>query len=191
MALPAMITGFGEQSANYGAVVGQSLQQLGQQVGQQLAMREYQKQAQAVLPALQQTYTSAMDKIQAGEVTEGYRDIINAQLQFGTSQNPFIADYNRRLENLTTQVANNYMKTKLYEMQYGRTGTGEAAGLPATGMPAVTDQERARQILLGGGSAPTTDTGFSPNVGTEDLVAVDVTEEEMPTGGGISWLLLM
>ena len=52
MALPAMISEMGQQQANYGAAVGQSLIALGQQVGQQLATREYQRQAQAALPAL-------------------------------------------------------------------------------------------------------------------------------------------
>jgi hypothetical protein len=59
MALPAMISDYSKQQLNYGVAVGQSLMQLGQQVGQQLAMREYQKQATAALPAMQA-------KLQAG-----------------------------------------------------------------------------------------------------------------------------
>lgn len=154
-----MITGFGEQSANYGAVVGQSLQQLGQQVGQQLAMREYQKQAQAVLPALQQTYTTAMDKIQSGNVTEGYRDILNAQLQFGSTQNPFIANMNQMAGSIAEKAASDFLKMKQYEIQYGRTGTGGGA---ATGMPGISGAEEAMSILRGGQPAVTAQPAGQP-----------------------------
>lgn len=142
-----MITGFGEQSANYGAAVGQSLAQLGQQVGQQLAMREYQKQAQAALPALQQTYTSAMDKIQAGQVTEGYRDILNAQLQFGASQNPFIARMNDMAGGIAEQAANNYLKMKQYEIQYGPRPSTTTPGLPVMSGADVVRQRAGRGVV--------------------------------------------
>ena len=80
-----------QQSKNW-SVLSDNLGKLGQQVGQQLAMREYQKQAAEALPAMQAAYKSAMDDVAAGEVATGYQKFIDAQLQFGTSQNPFIAD---------------------------------------------------------------------------------------------------
>lgn len=177
MALPAMISEMGQQSANYGAAVGQSLIALGQQVGQQLATREYQRQAQAALPALQQTYSSALDKIEAGDVSAGYRDLMNAQLQFGATQNPFLTTINDRASKLAEDAANNVMKTRLYEMQYGGRGgggggtttgrgtsllemfsggTGGGVDANVGGMADFIDQEAADQLPQGEASAGTT-----------------------------------
>lgn len=124
-----IMAGTGQQ-ARQTNVLADNLSTLGQQIGQQMALREYQKQAQAALPALQQSYTSAMDKIEAGNLSEGYRDILNAQLQFGTTQNPFIARMNEMAGGIAEQAASNYMKEKLYGMQYGPKGTSQQ-GIPA------------------------------------------------------------
>ncbi len=175
MAIPAMISEFSQQQLNYGAAVGQSLIALGQQVGQQLATREYQRQAQVALPALQQTYSSALDKIESGDVSAGYRDLMNAQLQFGATQNPFLTTINDRASKLAEDAANNVMKTRLYDMQYGgRGGGGTPAGKGTSllkmfsggtggrvdanvgGMADFIDQEAADQLPKEGASAGTT-----------------------------------
>jgi hypothetical protein len=126
MALPAMITGFGEQSANYGAAVGQSLAQLGQQVGQQLAMREYQRQASAALPAMQQAYKSAFDKMGQGQYADGYMELLNTNLQYGATTNPFIAQFAEQ----ANQTAKQMESAMWRQAQYGE--RGGAAGSTAT-----------------------------------------------------------
>ena len=93
MAIPAMISEMGRQQVNYGAAVGQSLAQLGQQVGQQLAMKEYQRQATAALPAMQASYKQAFDKIGKGDYAGGYMQMMDTNLQSGALQNPFLAKY--------------------------------------------------------------------------------------------------
>ena len=93
MAIPAMITQMGQQQLNYGMSVGQSLQRLGQQVGQQLAQKEYQRQAAEALPAMQESYKQAFDKIQRGNISEGYMDVLNTGMQFGSNQNPFLMGF--------------------------------------------------------------------------------------------------
>jgi hypothetical protein len=93
MAIPAMITQMGQQQLNYGMSVGQSLQQLGQRVGQQLAQKEYQRQAAEALPAMQESYRQAFDKIQRGNISEGYMDVLNTGMQFGSNQNPFLMGF--------------------------------------------------------------------------------------------------
>ena len=130
MALPAMITGFGEQSANYGAAVGQSLAQLGQQVGQQLAMREYQRQASAALPAMQSAYKSAFDKMGQGQYADGYMELLNTNLQYGATTNPFIAQFAEQANQTAKQ-----MESALWrQAQYGgRGGAAGGAGMPAMG----------------------------------------------------------
>lgn len=93
MAIPAIIQGIGERQANYGASIGQSLAKLGQQVGQQLAQREYQRQAAEALPAMQESYSRAFDKIQQNDISGGYMDVLNTSMQFGATQNPFLMGY--------------------------------------------------------------------------------------------------
>lgn len=183
MAIPAMISEMGQQQLNYGAAVGQSLIALGQQVGQQLATREYQRQAQAALPALQQTYSSALDKIQAGDVSAGYRDLMNAQLQFGATQNPFLTTINDRASKLAEDAANNVMKTRLYEMQYGGRGGGGGGGgtgvttTGATQLPAMTAKGAAAQAMgmNDGGQPP---TGVNLNEPPQDIVNTGLSPDE-------------
>jgi hypothetical protein len=106
MTLPAMITEFGTQQANYGAAVGESLVKLGQQVGQQLAMREYQKQAATALPALQESYKNAFGKISRGEVADGYADILSASMNPAVVSNPFLQTVAKQAEELARNAGN-------------------------------------------------------------------------------------
>lgn len=164
MALPAMITGFGEQSANYGAAVGQSLAQLGQQVGQQLAMREYQRQAAAALPAMQSSFQSALSKIQSGDVSDAYIDLLNTQMQFGSTTNPFIQSAMANFSDLALK-AGEMKKSELFrQAQYGG-GTG---GGPRTipGMRVPTAQELA-------------DPNYTP-----DTTSFGFTSSDVVRGGG-------
>lgn len=132
MAIPAMITEMGKQQASYGAAVGQSLIKLGQEVGQQLAMREYQKQAAAELPFIQESMKTAFGKIQGGDVAGGYMDAI-AALPFG-SQNPIVQ-----------AAANNYFK-----------GISQAADLQQSSMWA----DLQRQRMGGGGTGGETEVVY-------------------------------
>jgi len=111
----------GTQQTN---ILARNLSVLGQQVGQQLAMREYQKQAAEALPAMQAAYKSAMDDVAAGEVAAGYQKFIDAQLQFGTSQNPFIADAANNVGGGFTNFVKVLESQKQRQSQYG-------GGLPA------------------------------------------------------------
>jgi len=111
----------GTQQTN---ILARNLSVLGQQVGQQLAMREYQKQAAEALPAMQAAYKSAMDDVAAGEVATGYQKFIDAQLQFGTSQNPFIADAANNVGGGFTNFVKVLESQKQRQSQYG-------GGLPA------------------------------------------------------------
>lgn len=130
MAIPAMITSFGTQQANYGAAVGQSLAQLGQRIGERLAMQQYQKDAAAALPAMQAAYKSAFDKMGQGQYADGYMELLNTNLQFGATQNPFIAQFAEQANQTAKQ-----MESALWrQAQYGeRTGGTETT----SGMPGV------------------------------------------------------
>ncbi len=91
-------------------------------------MREYQKQAAEALPAMQAAYKSAMDDVAAGEVATGYQKFIDAQLQFGTSQNPFIADAANNVGGGFTNFVKVLESQKQRQAQYGG-GVGGPSGL--------------------------------------------------------------
>jgi len=97
MALPAMITQMGQQQFNYGASVADSLRKLGDEVGKTLVMQQFQKEAAAELPFMQQAMQSAMGKIGQGDVAGGYMDAMMALPL--ASQNPIVQ-----------AAANNYFK---------------------------------------------------------------------------------
>jgi hypothetical protein len=159
MALPAMITDFGAQQANYGAAVGQSLAQLGQQVGQQLAMREYQKQAAAALPAMQASYKSAFDKMGQGKYADGYMELLNTNLQFGATTNPFIAQFAEQANQTAKQ-----MESALWrEAQYNRT-------TPRGPIPAMGPSGAATAMgrLYGNAPMETTETVTTDTVTTSN-----------------------
>ena len=106
------------------AWVGESLAKLGQNVGAALAQKEAQSQAQAVLPVLQATYKSAFDKIGQGNLSEGYGELMNAQLQFGASNNPFIQNMNQQMAAMSKQFADDYLRKSQIEAYKDRyTGT--------------------------------------------------------------------
>ena len=143
MALPAMISEFGQQTANYGMSVGQSLQQLGQQVGQQLAMREYQKQAASALPAMQQQYDSAFNKIKQGDTAGGYMDVLKTNMAFGATQNPFLLPYINQASQFAEDAAKNVLSQGWQTIQAGRGagggGGGMGGGAYGAGMPGFDD----------------------------------------------------
>jgi hypothetical protein len=144
MALPAMISEFGQQTANYGMSVGQSLQQLGQQVGQQLAMREYQKQAASALPAMQQQYDAAFNKIKQGDTTGGYMDVLKTNMAFGATQNPFLLPYINQASQFAEDAAKNVLSQGWQTIQAGRAAGG---GMPATA--GMSGAQLAEQAALG------------------------------------------
>lgn len=146
MALPAMITGFGEQSANYGAVVGQSLQQLGQQVGQQLAMREYQKQAQAQLPFIQQTMQDALTDAGSGRSAEAFSRLLPLVSNPQYTQNPYILPALETGMKLTEFTAQDAFKRFQTRQQYG-VGGGD---VNENVLPVMSGAEEAMTILRGG-----------------------------------------
>ena len=127
-----IMLGTQQQSKNW-SVLSDSIGQLGQQIGQSLANKEYQNQVQAVLPMMQATYRNAFDKIGQGNLSEGYSDLMDAQLQYGSSTNPFIQNMNKQMAEMSKQYANDYLaqeRLRVTEAMYGqRYGNNR---LPAT-----------------------------------------------------------
>jgi len=119
MSIAEMIMQGGNQQSKGWSVLSENLGRLGQEVGNQLAMREYQKQAAEALPAMQAAYKSAMDDVAAGEVATGYQKFMEAQFQFGASQNPLIALQAQNAGNIFQNAATMYEKQQQRQAQYG------------------------------------------------------------------------
>jgi hypothetical protein len=151
MSIAEMIMQGGNQQSKSWSVLSENLGRLGQQVGQQLAMREYQKQAAEALPAMQAAYKSAMDDVAAGEVTQGYKKFMDAQFQFGASQNPFISQANEAAGTIFQNATTMYEKQKQRQAQYGGGSGGVGGGPRMPQGPAAFFKQ----------SPPTTETNYS------------------------------
>ena len=127
MSIAELIMQGTKRSSESTAWVGESLAKLGQNVGAALAQKEAQSQAQAVLPVLQATYKSAFDKIGQGNLSEGYGDLMNAQLQFGASNNPFIQNMNQQMAAMSKQFADDYLR-KSQISAYQSRSSGRSGG---------------------------------------------------------------
>jgi len=142
MSIAELIMQGTNRSSESTAWVGDSLAKLGQNVGAALAQKEAQTQAQAVLPVLQATYKSAFDKIGQGNLSEGYGDLMNAQLQFGASSNPFIQNMNQQMASMSKQFADDYLRKSQIEAYKGRYSGGTGQGM-------VSGAEGAEQAVMG------------------------------------------
>lgn len=138
MAIPAMISDFSKQQLNYGVAAGQSLIQLGQQVGQQLAQKEYQRQASAALPAMQESYRNAFAKIGQGNINEGYMDVLAIGMQYG--QNPLLSGYVEQANKFAKDAGSAFISQGWQDIQRGAKGGG-AMGGGFPGMDGFDDAE--------------------------------------------------
>lgn len=133
MALPAMIQGYAEDQSKRFSALSQSLAQLGQQVGQQLANREYQRQAQAELPYMQEAMNRAIDRVQANDIAQGYREMMTAIPW--NSTNPYLQQTAQGMMGAFERAAEFQQKSswqKLQqEMMNKKYGGGEDVTYPA------------------------------------------------------------
>jgi len=141
MALPAMISDYSKQQSERFSNLGQSLAQLGQQVGQQLAMREYQRQATAVLPAMQANYRQAFESINRGDYADGYMKMMETNLQFGADQNPFLANAAKQATEMLALAGKQQQSEAWRRLQAGG-GGGSGGG--------ISGAEEAKIMTTGG-----------------------------------------
>lgn len=135
---------YGIPAMDYSALT-KSLSDLGQQVGQALAAKEYQKQAQAALPAFQE----AMKSFESGDSSGGYSAIVSLAAQ--NQSNPYVQNLanlammggkaidDNRYNTLRAAAAGARIPTGpsgSERLRAGQGGTG-AGGTTAGGMPAM------------------------------------------------------
>ena len=170
----------GTQQTN---VLAQNLSALGQQVGRQLAINQYQKDAAAVLPAMRESYKSAFNKMGQGKYADGYMELLDTNLQFGATTNPFIAQFADR----AIQTAADLERTLYREAQYG--GRGGGGGGTGAGIPAVRQPQGPKAFFNNGNVPQEYDGGEMPvdeSVGGEGVGDMMAQDNGTSFGGGIT-----
>jgi hypothetical protein len=116
------------------AWVGDSLAKLGQNVGQALAQREQQKQAQEILPFLQQSMQESMTLAGKGKTGEAYAKLMPFLTDPSVARNPFMMPALEAGIKMNQIAADDFLRQSqidAYKDRYsGGTGGGNG-GLPA------------------------------------------------------------
>jgi hypothetical protein len=174
MSIAELIMTGTKRSSESTAWVGDSLAKIGQNVGAALAQKEQQKQAQEMLPFLQQSMQESMQLAQTGDTAAAYSNMMgvlasNPNLMQNQAALPFIKIALQGLD----ESAKTYKQTQDYNQRQayydkvtaGKTGGGGGGGLPA-----------GPQAFFGTNPADT-----EPLPTQEDYVE---TVDEMPQGAG-------
>jgi hypothetical protein len=111
------------------AWVGDSLAKLGQNVGQALAQREQQKQAQEMLPFLQQSMQESMTLAGQGKTGEAYAKLMPFLTDPSVARNPFMMPALEAGIKMNQIAADDFLKksqTEAYNARYAaKTGGGD------------------------------------------------------------------
>lgn len=135
-----LISQYTTQQSARSAALTDKLTNLGQMVSRSMEQKAEQEQAMSILPALQERYKSAMGKIQAGKVSDGYIDAMSAQLEFGSIPNPLIQFANKQFLAATEMAGQARQSEAWRELQTLR-AAGGAGGAGGTTLPAMLDDE--------------------------------------------------
>ena len=174
-----------QQSQNW-SVLANSLGSLGQQVGQQLAMREYQKQAQAQLPFIQQTMQDALADAGSGKSAEAFARLLPLVTNPQYTQNPFILPALKSGMEFTEFAAQDAFKRFQTRQQYG----GDGVDVNENVLPIMSGAEEAMARMRGEQpnvvtTPPTTATGKPPGQPKAIMQPPGtIVEPELPMGEG-------
>ena len=101
------------------AWVGDSLAKLGQNVGAALAQKEQQKQAQEMLPFLQQSMQESMTLAGQGKSGEAYAKLIPLLTDPSTANNPYVLPAIGAATKFIDEESNNFLKKEQLRIQEG------------------------------------------------------------------------
>jgi hypothetical protein len=178
-----IMLGSQQQSKNW-SVLSDSIGKLGQQIGQSLAAREYQKQAQAVLPLFQQSMQEAMVLANNGDSGLAYSKLMPFITDPSTANNPYtfpaIKESLNLIEKTAAQSARN-IRAETYRNRYSGGGlpgmqpSGAETAMGALGLTPTQPQPEAimrpegtpvDESLPAGGSSP---SAVSLTEGAQDI----------------------
>jgi hypothetical protein len=154
MSIAELIMQGTKRSSESTAWVGESLAKLGQQVGASLAEREQQKQAQEMLPFLQQSMQESMQLAGQGQTGEAYAKLMPFITNPSVINNPNLMPAVDAALKLNQLATNDYLKKEqlrvredMYNARYGGGG----------GEPQQSGAEQAYNFMTG--NAGTTPVG--------------------------------
>ena len=151
MSIAELIMQGTNRSSESTAWVGDSLAKLGQNVGAALAQREQQKQAQEMLPFLQQSMQESMTLAQTGDTAAAYSNMMGV---FASNpnlmQNPSVLPFLQMGLKGINESAERYKQTQDYNQRqayYDKVTANKAGGNDDRQI--YTPEERAKMTLLG------------------------------------------
>jgi len=145
MSIAEMIMQGGNQQSKNWSVLSENLGKLGQQVGQQLAMREYQKQAAAELPVIQQQMQAALSDAGAGKSADAYSKLVPLISNPAYTQNPYLLPALEAGMKMTQNTAEDARLRFSYGLREGAAG-----GLPAVDASAYGFRGTEENLAEGG-----------------------------------------
>ena len=161
-----------QQQEKSWSVLSENLGRLGQQVGQQLAMREYQKQAAAELPVIQQQMQTALRDAGEGRSADAYSKLVPLISNPAYTQNPYLLPALEAGMKMTQSTAEDARLRFSYGLREGAAG----------GLPAVDASAYGFRNTAGNDSEPIVVT--NPNQNQSGMDAI-MNPEGTPIEGGL------
>jgi len=125
MSIAELIMQGTEQNSKSTAWVSDSLQKIGQNVSAALKEREQQKQAQAMMPFLQQSMQESMELAGKGQSGDAYAKMIPLLTDPSTANNPYIMRVIPALQNGIEAAASDYQQNRRLDIAASRvSGSG-------------------------------------------------------------------
>ena len=174
MSIAELIMQGTNRASNSTAWVGDSLAKLGQNVGAALAQREQQKQAQEMLPFLQQSMQESMALAGQGQSGEAYAKLMPFITDPAAINNPYVLPAIGAATKFIDGAADDFLRKSQIDAYNTRTTEKASQGMDSRQV--YTPEERARMTLL----------GQTPNVPTyeDQNVISDTTAVSQPTAQG-------
>lgn len=147
MSIAELIMQGTNRSSESTAWVGDSLAKLGQNVGAALAQREQQKQAQEMLPFLQQSMQESMQLAGKGQTGEAYAKLMPFLTDPSVARNPFMMPALEAGIKMNQIAADDFLRKSQIEAYKDRYSQGMGQGI-------VSGAEGAEQAVMGTETQP-------------------------------------
>ena len=147
MSIAELIMQGTNRASNSTAWVGDSLAKLGQNVGAALAQREQQKQAQEMLPFLQQSMQESMTLAGKGQTGDAYAKLMPFLTDPSVARNPFMMPALEAGIKMNQIAADDFLRKSQIDAYNTRTTEKASQGMDSRQI--YTPEERAKMTLLG------------------------------------------
>jgi hypothetical protein len=165
MSIAELIMTGTNRASNSTAWVGDSLAKLGQNVGQALAQREQQKQAQEMLPFLQQSMQESMTLAGQGQTGEAYAKLMPFLTDPSVARNPFMMPALEAGIKMNQVAADDFLRKSQIDAYKARYSGGG-------GEPQQSGAEQAYNFMTGRDGGTATSNAETPISQTEqDYIA--------------------